>query len=88
MGFSLSFLRFWGFEAPGEWTLRSAIAAVGIVAAVLMQIVALARSLRIEDDDECEFGRTVRWLLASALVLLLSLSLALLTAAGVWSGRR
>ena len=25
LGFSLSFLRFWGFEAPGEWTLRSVI---------------------------------------------------------------
>ena len=27
LGFSLALFRFWGFEAPGDWTLRSIVAA-------------------------------------------------------------
>jgi hypothetical protein len=26
LGFTLAFVRFWGFEAPGVWTYRSVIA--------------------------------------------------------------
>lgn len=87
LGFSLSFLRFWGFEAPGEWTLRSITAAGAIVVAILMQVVALSRSLRVSDDDEPEFAKTVNWLLASALVLFLGLGLALLIDSGALGGR-
>ncbi len=86
LGFSLSFLRFWGFEAPGAWTFRSIIAAGGILLAVLMQVVALSRSLRVADDDELEFATTVKWLLASAIVLLVGLGLALLIDAGALGG--
>jgi hypothetical protein len=53
LGFSLAFFRFWGFETSGEWTARSLIAAGTLIIAVLLQIVALFRSLRLEDD----FGR-------------------------------
>ena len=87
LGFSLSFLRFWGFEAPGEWTARSATAAGTIVLSILMQIVALARSLRVADDDEQEFARTSRWLLAYALALLAGLGFALLLDSGVLGPR-
>jgi hypothetical protein len=44
-----------------------------LVLAVVLQIVALYRSLRIEDDDEREYRKTVRWLIASATVMLLGL---------------
>ncbi len=44
--------------------------------AVVLQIVALFRSLRIEDDDETEYRKTVRWFIASALVLLVGLFIA------------
>ena len=88
LGFSLSFLRFWGFEAPGEWTIRSVTAAGTIVLAIAMQMYALTRSLRVADDDEAEFARTARWLLASALVLLIGLALGLLIDAGVLGGAR
>src|SRR4029434_3988588 len=44
LGFSLALFRFWGFEAPGEWTSRSIIAAGTMIIAVLLQIVALVRS--------------------------------------------
>jgi hypothetical protein len=88
LGFSLSFLRFWGFEAPGAWTFRSGVAASAIVIAVLMQIFALGRSLRVADDDEAEFATTVRWVLGSALLLVLGLGLALLVDSGALGGRR
>ena len=76
LGFSLAFFRFWGFEAPGEWTSRSVVATGTLVVAVVLQIVALFRSLRIEDDDEAEYRKTVRWFIASAVVLLVGLLIA------------
>src|SRR5262249_16819158 len=36
LGFSLTFFRFWGFEASGEWTTRSIIATVPLAVAVLL----------------------------------------------------
>jgi hypothetical protein len=47
LGFTLAFFRFWGFEASGEWTLRSIIAAATLVVAVLLQIVALVPSAAV-----------------------------------------
>ena len=76
LGFSLALFRFWGFEASGEWTIRSIIAALALLLAVLLQIVALIRSLRLEDDDPNEYRRTVRWFTSSAVVMMLGMLLA------------
>lgn len=73
LGFSLAFFKFWTFEAPGEWTGRSVAATITIAVAVGLQIVALFRSLRLEDDSETEYRKTVRWFVASAAVLLVGL---------------
>src|SRR6267142_962957 len=73
LGFSLTFLRFWGFEAPGKWTLRSVISSGILVLAVALQIFALFRSLRLEDDEVSEYRRTVAWFIASAVALLIGL---------------
>src|SRR6185295_20095284 len=73
LGFSLAFLRFWGFEAPGEWTARSIVATGAIGLAVSLQIVALVRSLRLEDDDPDEYRRSVNWFTCSAVVLLVGM---------------
>jgi hypothetical protein len=70
LGFSLAFFRFWTFEAPGEWTARSVVVTTTLVAAVIMQIVALFRSLRLEDNSAAEYRKTVGWFIASAVVLL------------------
>jgi len=43
------------------------------VAAVALQITALFRALRIEDDEVSEYRQTVRWFIASAVALLLGL---------------
>ena len=77
LGFSLTFLRFWGFEAPGQWTLRSVMSTGVSIVAVVLQLVALFRSLRPEDDDEREYRKTVMWFIASAVALLLGFLLAL-----------
>jgi hypothetical protein len=76
LGFSLSFLRYWGFEAAGDWTLRSAVSTGMLVLAIALQIFALFRSLRIEDSAAAEYRKTVTWFTASAVVLLLGLLLA------------
>ena len=83
LGFSLAFFRFWGFEASGEWTARSIIAAAPLVAAIVLQIVALVRSLRLEDDDPNEYRKTVLWFTTSAVVLLSGLLIATLAFAGM-----
>lgn len=78
LGFSLTFFRFWGFEAPGQWTAHSIVASATIVIAIVLQIVALYRSLRVEDDDLAEYRRTMRWFVASAIVLLIGLLMAVI----------
>ena len=81
LGFSLAFVRFWGFESPGNWTWRSLTIAVITVTAVLFQLIALIRALRPEDDDVHEYRTTVRWFVASAVALVLGLLVALIESA-------
>jgi hypothetical protein len=83
LGFSLLFLRFWSFEAPGEWTLTSALALVLLGVSLVSQFVALWRALQVVDDDEREYGKTLRWFLFSMIVLVLSIVLAELSSTGI-----
>ena len=76
LGFSLAFVRFWGFEAPGPWGLRSIFSTAPVLIAIALQLVALFRSLRLEDDNPVEYRRTVVWFLVSALALVLGLLIA------------
>ncbi|RJG04746.1 hypothetical protein D3870_00775 [Noviherbaspirillum cavernae] len=78
LGFSLGFFRFWGFEAPGMWTWRSIIPATALMVAVMLQTIALYRALRLEDDEEREYRKTVAWFIASAVALVAGLILAAL----------
>ncbi len=73
LGFSLAFLRFWAFEAPGEWTPRAIVGTAALIVAVMLEIYALFRALRIADDDEREYSKTVVWFIASTVVLLFAL---------------
>ncbi len=82
LGFSLAFLRFWAFEAPGDWTPRSLVVAVGVVVAIILEIYALYRALRIADDSKQEYGKTVKWFIASTAVMLLGLFLAAVVLSG------
>jgi Ca2+/Na+ antiporter len=79
LGFSFLFLRSWAFELPGEWNISSAIAAVLLLLAIVLELVALWRSLQLKDDQVAEYRRTLRWFLASIIVLLSSLVIAVLS---------
>jgi hypothetical protein len=79
LGFSLLFLRFWNFELPGAWSASSMLAAALLALAILLEIVTLWRALQVKDDDEMVYGRTLRWFLAAAVVLLLSLLLSVVS---------
>lgn len=82
LGFSLAFLRFWAFEAPGNWTPRSIVVTLGVVVAIVLEIYALHRALRIADDTAQEYGKTVRWFIASTVVMLLGLFFAAVVLSG------
>jgi hypothetical protein len=77
LGFSLAFLRFWGFEAPGHWTWHSIVPASIALASIALQLVALFRALRVADDDADEYRLTVRWFLASTIAMVAGLVVAL-----------
>jgi hypothetical protein len=83
MGFSLLFVRFWDFELPGAWSVSSAMAAILMTLAIVLQLVALWRSLQVKDDDETEYRKTLRWFLLSAIVLLTGLVLSALSFAKI-----
>ncbi len=72
IGFSLAFLRFWAFEAPGDWTPRAVMATVALCIPIAMEIYALFRALRVADDDETEYARTMHWFIASIVVMLVA----------------
>jgi hypothetical protein len=82
LGFSLAFFRFWGFEASGQWTLRSATSTAAVIVAIVLQVVSLFRSLRLEDDEEHQYRKTIRWFMASVIALVLGLLFAIVEFAG------
>ncbi|HET7633801.1 MAG TPA: hypothetical protein VFK51_03635 [Burkholderiales bacterium] len=82
LGFSLAFFRFWGFEVPGAWSIRSIVSTGATVIAVALQIVALFRSLRLEDNEAVEYRKTVWWFIASVIALALGLLFAFVESFG------
>ena len=82
IGFSLSFLRYWAFEAPGDWTPRSIGALVIMLIPICAQIHALYRALLVEDDDEHTYRITVRWFVWSVSGMLFSVCLAAIVISG------
>ena len=76
LGFSLYFLRFWNFEAPGG--LDGIVRHGGVAAAVsiVLQLMALWRSLQVADDSEPVYRRTLQWFLAGIVSALLGVAIA------------
>ena len=73
LAFTLAFWRYWSFESPGPWNALSLTVEVSLGVAAGLQVVALFRSLRVEDDQVPEYRRTQRWLFVSAVVLIAAL---------------
>jgi hypothetical protein len=76
IGFSLAFLRFWAFEAPGHWTPHALIVALILAVPILLEIYVLFRSLRVADDDETEYAETIRWFVISVVAMLVAIVVA------------
>ncbi len=76
LGFSLLFMRYWSFEAPGAWSAASIAAAALLITAIALELYALWRSLRLEDDDPTEYRKTLNWFVASIVALVISLVIA------------
>lgn len=76
LAFSLAFLRYWAFDTPGEWSWLSLPSLVALVVSVLLQLVALFRALRVEDDRAVVYRVTVRWFALSVILLVLGVFLA------------
>ena len=68
-------MRYWNFELAGTWSASSVIADILMALAIVFQVIALWRSLQVKDDDEVEYRITLRWFLASAIVLMIGLTL-------------
>ena len=70
LGFSLYFARWWNLEIPGEWTWKSVVPACIITIGIVVQLVALFRSLDIRDDDESHYRRTVHYFFIGIVIVL------------------
>jgi hypothetical protein len=80
LGFSLSFVRFWNFEQSGAWTWSAVVPAVIVTAGVVVQIVALYRSLDVRDDDPVRYAATVRWFFGGLVVVVVGVVVATIVA--------
>src|SRR5262245_18819915 len=80
LGFSLSFIRFWNFEHPGGWTWMGAICAGIVAAGIIVQLMALFRSLEVRDDEPTRYTATVRRFFAGVVVVVVGVLLATIVA--------
>lgn len=78
IGFSLTFLRFWGLELKGAWTGSSIIATIAVVGSLVLQFVALFRSLDPNDEQIQHYRETVRYFGISAITLALGILVAVI----------
>lgn len=76
LAFSLAFLRYWGFEAPGPWRVYSVCSACVMAVSVLLQLTALFRSLRLEDVQPAVYRVTVRWFVVAVAVMMVGVLMA------------
>jgi hypothetical protein len=67
--------------------VRSVLSTGGVLAAIVFQLIALFRSLRLEDDDPMEYRKTVAWFFASAVALVLGLLFAVVEFSGAVNSR-
>ena len=73
VGFSLAFLRYWGFESPENWSWHFVISTVLMLLSMLMQLIALFRSLQVEDHEIPHYRVTVRWFVWGVVVMVFGL---------------
>jgi len=75
LSLSIAFLRFYGFEAPGSWTLPSIGSAMLTGAGILLLLIALFRALDIRDDALSHYRVTVRIFFSGIVIVLIGATL-------------
>jgi len=80
LGFSLSFLRFWSLEKPGEWTRKDIISAGFVTLGIGVQLFALFRSLDVRDNDRQRYSVTVKYFFVGVLVVVVGVIVAIFVA--------
>lgn len=80
LGFSLSFIRFWSFEAPGDWTWSGIVSASIVATGIIVQLAALFRSLALCDDEPAHFVITVRYFFGGVVVVVAGVFIAVIVA--------
>jgi ABC-type Fe3+-siderophore transport system permease subunit len=80
LGFSLSFMRFWGIESPGHWTWESVLCAGLFGVGILVELWALFRSLELRDDDAVRYTATARWFFGGAIIVIVGVIASILAA--------
>ena len=71
IAFSLAFLKYWSLETPGRWTWLGVVSLTPLAVGLVLQLVALFRSLDVRDDEEGHYRRTVgyfRWGVVAVLI--------------------
>ena len=71
IAFSLAFLKYWSLETPGRWTWLGVLSVTPLAIGLVLQLVALFRSLDVRDDEEAHYRRTVvyfRWGVVAVLI--------------------
>jgi len=80
LGFSLSFVRFWNFEQPGQWTWGGVIPAGIVAAGIVVQLLALYRSLQLLDEEPTRYAATVRYFFVGIVVVVVGVVIATIAA--------
>ncbi len=73
ISFSLLFVKYWSLEAVGDWTLPSALAETIILCAIFLEIITLWRAIQVRDSLLVEYKKTLRWFMASIIVMIIGL---------------
>ena len=81
LGFSLSFMRFWSFENPGDWSWQGILSACILAAGIGVQLFALFRSLDLRDDEESRYKATVRYFFWGIMIVVVGVIVAIVVAA-------
>lgn len=81
LGFSLYFLRFWGLENPGKWAWKGVVAAGVVGLGIVVQLLALYRSLNIRDNDCKRYSATVRYFFFGVLIVIAGLIVTIIISA-------
>ena len=71
IAFSLGFLKYYSLETPGRWTWLGVVTVAPIAVGLLLQLIALFRSLDVRDDAEGRYRQTVRYFLWGVVAVIL-----------------